>query len=64
MTAIMAPYEGDTPRYRSGEWRKRLSPASRVAAATGRLAGHHRGAARTNREMSWTGTSRLLVRFS
>jgi SAM-dependent methyltransferase len=22
MTAIMAPYEGDAPRYRSGEWRK------------------------------------------
>jgi len=26
MTAIMAPYEGDAPRYRSGEWRK-LFPA-------------------------------------
>jgi SAM-dependent methyltransferase len=26
MTAIMAPYEGDSPRYRSGEWRK-LFPA-------------------------------------
>jgi hypothetical protein len=22
MTAIMAPYEGDVPRYKSGEWRK------------------------------------------
>jgi SAM-dependent methyltransferase len=26
MTAIMAPFEGDAPRYRSGEWRK-LFPA-------------------------------------
>jgi SAM-dependent methyltransferase len=26
MTAIMSPYEGDAPRYRSGEWRK-LFPA-------------------------------------
>jgi SAM-dependent methyltransferase len=45
LTQIIAPFEGDAPRYRSGEWRRLLPSMGFVAVGESRFQNAHEGAA-------------------